>query len=177
MHMSSWCEGSGEKRTFFWPVLTEPVGHLCHRSAWNPCLWVWELWEHRLVHRASLSQWGTEQNLHTIRENRFRLCSWITVPAGDTQSSTLYKTGLCWQPCSAPAHQWTRPQSSGLSWKTGRNISLLYRNAVSQARPFLTDCSSLRQEQLNKWKMSHMNLSAPPLIFSRAETGNYSTVD
>lgn len=74
---------SGKKNS----LLTKAVGHLCHRTAGNPCLWVWEAWEHGFGHRASLSQWGTEQNLHTIRENRFRFSSWITVPAGNTLSS------------------------------------------------------------------------------------------
>lgn len=88
IHISLWCEGSVGNRAVFWPVLTKPVGHLCHRTAWNSCLWVWEPWEHGFGCRASLTQWGTEQNLHTIRENRFKLSSWIIVPAGKTLRST-----------------------------------------------------------------------------------------
>lgn len=151
-----------------WP--TKPVGHVCHRSVWNPWFWVWVPSEHGFRHRASLSQWGTEQNLHTIRENRFRLCSSITVPAGNTQSSTpadrLMATLNPAVPQPISGLDLNRQVSAG---KQSRSISLLYRNAVSQGRPSLTDCNLLRQQQLNKWKMSCTSLSAPPLIFSRAE--------
>lgn len=88
MHISLWCEGSVGKRTLFWPVLTKPMRHLCCRAAWNPCLWVWEPWEQGSGHRAPLSLWVTDQNLHTARENRFKLSPWISIPAGNTLSFT-----------------------------------------------------------------------------------------
>lgn len=51
---------------------------------------------------ASLSQWGTDQNLHTIRENRFRLSFLISVLAGNTLSSTPGdRFMVTLQPCSA----------------------------------------------------------------------------
>lgn len=49
---------------------------------------MWGPWDHGFGCGASLSQWGTEQNFHTIREKRFRLSSLITVSAGSTLSST-----------------------------------------------------------------------------------------
>lgn len=169
MHISLWCEGSVGKRTLFWPVLTKPVGHLCCRAAWNPCLWVWEPWEQGSGHRAPLSLWVTDQNLHTVRENRFKLSPWISIPAGNTLSFTPADRLMVTLNPAVPQ------PTSGLDsilWSQlenrGRSVSLLYRNAVSQESPLLTDCNFFRKQWLNKWKMSHTSLSTD-LLQSRRD--------